>query len=175
MEDSVKPKLPEGTVAITVRNPLGKDGTQTFREVLKDAQGKFLKKARPPIPVIDFVKAGRKRLAQIREGTGQTEDMCIFDELLDIIHTPIERDKQGLPDAKFAMAKAKCVETLFLFYKGKPATAESDLEALKHDGVKIVIVQPPDLMHSEITEEKKEEKKVPSFANVLDVKTNPQT
>jgi len=171
---------PPGTTSITVRNPLGKDGVQTYREVLKDKDGKFIKKARPPIPVIDFVRAGRKRLAQIRKDqktfNDVTEDMSIVEELLAIIHTPIEYDqKTGLPDSKFAGVKVQAADTLWLHFKGKPSTSEQDLEALKHDGIKVVIVQPPDLMHSEITEEKKEEKKVPSFANVLDVKTNPQT
>jgi len=167
-----KPSLPEGVVALTIRNPIAKDGSVTYREVLKDKAGKFIKKAKPLIPTTDFVRSRRKRLAQTTDGI--TADMQIMNELLAIVNTPIERDKTGVPDAKFAMAKVKAAETIWLYTLGKPSPSEQEMDLLRHDGVKIVIVQPPDLMHGEITEETKPEKLKPSFADILDIHTNPK-
>lgn len=165
--------LPPGVTSITIRNPLGKDGKETFREMLKDENGKFIKKARPPIPTVDFIRQRRKRLAQITDGI--SEDMAIFEELIECMHLPIVYDKFGMPDSKLVMAKAKVAETIWLFSHGKPATAEADMEALKHAGVKIVFMNPT-LPDAPIEEPKEEAKKTqPTFAEVVDVKTNPKT
>jgi hypothetical protein len=185
VEDSKKTEasggtlLPPGVTTITIRNPLGKDGVETFRQVQKDASGKFVKKAKPPIPTAEFVRQRRKRLAQVRTGqdcfNDMTEDMSIVEELLECMHLPIVCDKYGMPDSKMVMAKAKVAETIWLFSHGKPATAESDLEALKHSGVEIVFMNPT-LPNAPIEVAKEEVIPAqPTFAEVLDVKTNPQT
>jgi len=168
---SVDAQNPPGTSIVVVKNPVAKDGSVTYREVLKDEHGKFIKKVKPLPATIEFVRSRRKRLLQ-PNADGVTADMQIMNELLQIINTPIECDRQGLPDAKFAMAKVKAAETVWLYTLGKPSPSEQEMDLLKHNGVKIVIVQPPDLMHSEITEEIKEEKTQPSFADVLSIKTN---
>ena len=185
MEDSKKPEasggtlLPPGVTTITIRNPLGKDGVETFRQVQKDASGKFVKKARPLIPTAEFVRQRRKTLAHVRTGktshNDMTEDAAIFAELIDCMHLPNVCDKQGRPDSTLVMAKAKVAEIIWLFSGGKPATAESDLEALKHSGVEIVFMNPT-LPNAPIEVAKEEVIPAqPTFAEVLDVKTNPQT
>ncbi len=159
------PNVPPGTSLVVVRNQPNKDGVVTSREMLKDSKGKFVKKIKPLLPTIEFVRARRKRLAQVNKD-GITEDMAIINELIDIIHAPICVDaKSGLPDAKMAMAKIKAVEVLWLFTNGKPAPSEQELDKLQTQPVRVIMVNAPQLMHPDIQEEKQQETKTkPAFA-----------
>jgi len=58
--------IPPGTSLVVLKNPPKKDGTITTREQIKDEKGKFIKKVKPLIPTVEFVRARRKRLAQVR-------------------------------------------------------------------------------------------------------------
>jgi hypothetical protein len=107
---------------------------------------------------------------------GLTEDMAIVEELLAIVHTPIEADrKSGLPDAKFAMAKVKAAETLWLFTGGKPDPSEREMDKLERQPIAAYFVQAPALMNPEIVDGDKpsDKPKQPVFAEVLGVKENP--
>ena len=157
--------LPEGTSLIVVRTKEG-----TTRELLKKANGQFARKPKPLIPTEEFTRQRRKRMMRINSD-GLTEDMAIVEELLDIIHTPIKADtKSGLPDAKYAMAKVKAAETIWLFTGGKPDPAEREMNKLETQPVRVVVIQSPQLMHPEVVDgDKPLEVLIPSF-----IETNPK-
>lgn len=164
--------LPEGVTTLVV---VKKDGTT--RKLLKGADGKFARGPKPITPSSEFIAKRRKRMLRTN-ASGLTEDMAIVEELLDIIHTPIEADaKSGLPDAKFAMAKVKAAETIWLFTFGKPDPSEREMDKLERQPISAYFIQAPSLANPEIVDGDKpvEKPKQPSFADVLDVKTNPQT
>jgi hypothetical protein len=171
-EDITKPPhLQEGVTALVV---VRKDGTS--RSLLKGADGKFVRKARPLIATEEFIRARRKRMMKTNE-SGLTEDMSIVEELLAIIHTPIETDaKSGLPDAKFAMAKVKAAETLWLFTNGKPDPSEREMNKLERQPITAYFVQAPEIMNPEVVDGDKvdHKPKQPTFAEVTGVETNPK-
>lgn len=163
-EEKDKPQNPAGTTLVVVK----KDGTK--RTLLKGADGKFARKAKPITPSSEFIAKRRKRMLRTNE-SGLTEDMAIVEELLDILHTPIGVDKKsGLPDAKFAMAKVKAAETVWLFTFGKPDPSEREMDKLETQPVRVVVIQSPQLMHPDIVDgDKPLETLVPSF-----IETNPK-
>lgn len=163
---------PSGVTTLVVRNP---DGI-TSREVQKDSKGRFLKKVKPLIPTIEYVRARRKRLASIRKDTGRfdgmSEDASLIEELLEIIHMPIEFDKKtGLPDAKHMSAKIQAAELINLITWGKPAPSDQEMDKLTTQPVRVVIVTSPQLMHPEVREPQKlTDKTKPSFIDAEIVK-----
>lgn len=168
---------PSGITTIVVRNPINKDGIVTVREVQKNKEGRFLAKPKPLYPTIEFVRSRRKRLTQIRKDTGRfdgiQENLAIIEELLELIHMPIEYGKDGLPDAKHMMAKTKAAEVILLYTEGKPAPSEQEMEKLQTQPVRVIMVTAPPLMHPEIREEKpREEKTKPSFIDAEVVQQN---
>lgn len=167
------PNLPPGTSLVAVRNQPNKDGVVTSREMLKDTKGRFVKKPKPLLPTVEFVRARRKRLAQVN-ADGISEDMAIIEELISIIHAPIETDsKSGLPDAKMALAKIKAIEVLWLYTNGKPAPSEQELDKLTTQPVRVIMVNAPQLMHPDVQEEKKPEQKTkPSFVDAEVISQN---
>jgi hypothetical protein len=161
---------PSGVTTLTVRTRYG-----GLREAQKDSKGRFLSKPKPLIPTIEFVRERRKRLAKARkDGTGTTEDIAILNELINLVNMPLATDaKTGLPDAKMAMVKVKAAEVIWLFTGGKPATAEQDLDRLKTQDVKVIIVEAPQLMNPEIkTAEEPKIKTKPSFIDAEVIEQN---
>ena len=170
-EEKDKPQNPAGTTSMVI---VKKDGTK--RTLLKGADGKFARGPKPIIPSAEFIAKRRKRMLRTND-SGLTEDMAIVEELLDIIHTPIEADaKSGLPDAKFAMAKVKAAETIWLYTFGKPDPSEREMDKLERQPIAAYFIQAPSLANPEIVDGDKpvEKPKQPTFADVLDVKTNPK-
>lgn len=171
-KDNTQVENPSGSTAITVaiKNPPNKDGVVTVREVQKDNKGRFLKKPKPLIPTIEFVRARRKKLTQMRS-EGVTEDMAIFQELLDIIHCPLPCDpKTGMPDAKMAMVKVKAAEVVWLYSQGKPAPSEQELDKLQTQPVRVIMVTAPTGVKP--MEEKPQEKTKPSFIDAEVIQQN---
>lgn len=170
-KDKTPQENPAGSTKLVI---VRKDGTS--RELLKGADGRFARKPRPLIPTEEFIRARRKRMMKTND-SGLTEDMAIVEELLDIIHTPIETDtKSGLPDAKFAMAKVKAAETLWLFTGGKPDPSEREMNKLERQPISAYFIQAPPLANPEIVDGDKpvEKPTQPSFAEVTGVETNPK-
>lgn len=157
---------PPETTAIALRNPDG-----SIRQQLRGKGGTFVRKPKPLIPTIEFVRERRKRLAGVRKDTGRfdgmTESRAILEELLDFMHMPIEVDaKSGLPDAKHMSAKVQAFEAIMLYTEGKPAPSEQELDKLQQQPFQIVYIPTPSIMHPEVQEYKpEEEKKIPSFAD----------
>lgn len=170
------PQNPSGITTLTIANQYG-----AIREMQKDSKGRFLAKKKPLIPTIEYVRARRKRLAKVREGTGRfdgmTESMAIMEELLEIVHMEIATDsKTGLPDSKHMSAKVKAAELLHLITEGKPAPSEQELDKLERQPVTAIFVQAPQIMNPEVVDADKQKEKStqPSFAEVTGITTNPK-
>jgi hypothetical protein len=76
-------------------------------------------------------------------------------------------------DAKCAMASVQAFKELSLRAYGAPSKSEEEIEAMQTQGVKIVVLTPPEFMiNKQITEEKPREKLTPSFieAEIVDNK-----
>lgn len=155
--------LPEGVTSLVVLNKNG-----TIREALKDEKGRFVKKAKPLIPTIEFTRAERKKLNSVRsDKDGLTEYMVAFMNILRIAQNSDN-------DPKAMMAAVKAFEILRTSALGKPAPSEQELDKLTTQPVRVVVIQAPQLMHPEVVEEKTKETLRPSFAEVVDVQTNPK-
>ena len=154
---------PEGTSLVIIRN---KDGS--VRESLRNEKGTFVKKPRPLIPTIEFTRSERKKLNTVRnDKDGLTEYMVAF---MNIVRIAQNEDN----DPKSMMAAVKAFEVLRTSALGKPAPSEQEMDKLTTQPVKVVVIQAPQLMHPEIQEERPQETLRPSFAEVLDVRTNPK-
>ena len=155
--------LPEGVTSIVVVNQHG-----AAREMLKDEKGRFVKKQKPLIPTVEFTRAERKKLSNVRsDKDGLTEYMVAF---MNIVRIAQNEDN----DPKAMMAAVKAFEVLRTSALGKPATSEQDLDRITTQPVKVIIVQAPQLMHPEVVDADKlvEKAKQPSFAEVVGVITN---
>jgi hypothetical protein len=170
MADSKEPKplpavLPEGVTTLVVANQHG-----ALREVQKDAKGRFLKKAKPLVPTIEFTRKERKILCspcEDKDWEGMAEHEAAFRNVLRIA-------KHKSTDAKEMMAAVKAYEIVMRRALGKEATAEQDLDRLEKQAVTAIFVQAPQIMNPELVDadKAKEEKKQPSFAEVTGVITN---
>ena len=155
--------LPEGVTSLVVVNQHG-----AAREMLKDEKGRFVKKQKPLIPTVEFTRAERKKLSNVRsDKDGLTEYMVAF---MNIVRIAQNEDN----DPKAMMAAVKAFEVLRTSALGKPATSEQDLDRITTQPVKVIIVQAPQLMHPEVVDADKlvEKAKQPSFAEVVGVITN---
>ena len=173
MADSEKepkplPSLQEGVTSLVVRNPKDKDGVVTTREALKNTKGQFVKKPKPLLPTVEFTRAERKLLnSASATKEGLTEYMHAF---MNLVRIAQNEDS----DPKAMMAAVKAFEVLRTSALGKPAPSEQELDKITNQPVKTIIVVAPSLMHTEVVEEKPktQKKELPSFAEVLDIKTD---
>src|ERR1700677_1014533 len=152
VEQSIEPSAPKGLTELVVRNA---DGV-TFSTRLKDKNGRFVKKPKPLPSGKEIVRLGRTLFNSAEAGPDgkpvkgkKTRHRMIFDRLYEIA-------TMQLDDPKALMAQIKAAELLYTRYWGKPSVSDEELEALQISGVKIVLVQPPDLMHKEFKEEKQQ-------------------
>ena len=150
-------KPPESTALVVVKTKEG-----DTREMIRDTgSGKFVKKARPLIPTIEFTRQERKKLSAVRsDKEGLTEYMVAFMNMVRIAQY------EG-NDAKCMMAAVKAYEVLRLSALGKPASSEQDLDRITTQPVKTIIVVAPSLMHPEVQEEKNGETKTQPSAQFL--------
>lgn len=74
-------------------------------------------------------------------------------------------------DAKLAMASTQAFKELMLRAYGMPSKSDEELDALKKEGVKIVIIAPPEMVNRDIIPETTREKLVPSFIDAEIVET----
>ena len=149
---------PEVTTLTITR--YGKPHTQQ-----KDAQGKWLKKVKPLIPTVEFTRAERKALSKVRE-SGMTVYMEIFMNMVEI--ASYDGD-----DPKLRMAAVQAFEKLRLSALGKPATSEVDMDKLQSQPFTYVLANAPVLPTEVVDGDKpKQEKKQPSFAEVVSIKND---
>jgi hypothetical protein len=149
---------PEVTTLTITR--YGKPHTQQ-----KDVQGKWLKKVKPLIPTVEFTRAERKALSKVRE-SGMTVYMEIFMNMVEI--ASYDGD-----DPKLRMAAVQAFEKLRLSALGKPATSEVDMDKLQSQPFTYVLANAPVLPTEVVDGDKpKQEKKQPSFAEVVSIKND---
>jgi hypothetical protein len=150
---------------VVVRNVNG-----TTREMLRSEKGTFIRKPKPPIPTIEFVRKERKILNSLsKTKEGLTEHEQAFLNILRIAQC--EDD-----DPKSKMAAVKAYEILMRRALGKEAPSEQELDKLTQQPVRSIIVFAPEIMHPEIVKEKTQTKidDKPAFAEVTSVETNPK-
>lgn len=98
----------------------------------------------------------------------------VFDKLGNVVWStpPVVDDagkivKYGVPltvkDAKLAMASTQAFKELMLRAYGMPSKSDEEIDAMKKEGVKIVVIAPPEMVNKEIIAETTREKLVPSF------------
>lgn len=118
----------------------------------------------------------RKMFDNIFEIASMPSDQPAFDKKGNIIWLEEpeydENDKNkvtkpGVPllvkDAKLAMASTQAFKELMLRAYGMPTKSDEEIDAMRKEGVKIVIVAPPNMVNKDIVEEKPKERPTPSF------------
>lgn len=93
-----------------------------------------------------------------------------------IMHT--DKDGHEYPltmfDAKSAMASTQAFKELWLRGFGMPSKSDEELEAQRVQGVKIVILQHPEMMDKTVVEDAPKPALQPAFAEVTEITTNPK-
>jgi len=171
LEEKITPvedqkEKPTGPTQITVRN---NDGS--FRQVLKDKAGKFVKKPRAMPETREVTRAMREFLNQKLEADDEGKliksSKNRIQQQLENIHR-IAINTSG--DPKAMMAAIAAFEALHARAHGKVSPGDQELGALERAGVKIVVLTAPELPNS--GEIQPREKPTPSFieAEIIDVK-----
>ncbi len=133
------------------------DVTKLMRNFLNSAQAGLDGKLR---------KGDKIRMRRMLDNIFQIASMSSEAPLLDKLGRPVLK-ADGSPylvvDAKLAMASVQAFKELMLRAYGKPSVSDEEIDALKTQGVKVVIVAPPELVNREVIEEKPQERLTPSF------------
>jgi hypothetical protein len=159
-----------------VRN---RDGST--RIVKRASSGMFARKADPPSKEEAQAAITAKVTEVDAEGSSVLER--ILDNQIAAATTPAAQpviDKLGNPilvdgkpvlvtDPKVMMASAKAAQVVLR----SAGLEQPEKQPVFQNKVEIVIIQPPDLMHKEIVEEKPRPPLVPHFAEVTEIHTNP--
>lgn len=174
MEDS-KPEIditspgeflppPEGAIEVVVRNRDGSSRTAYKKD------GKFIKRQRPMPEAREVTRMLRTLLNQAEAGPDgkiapgtKTRLRKMFDNIV-AIATNTDPDNM--------MAAIKAFEALMARTYGKVMPSDQELDALSLAGVKVVIVQPPEMMHPKVQEERSFEKKQPRFIDAEVIQQN---
>lgn len=159
---------PAGSTEIVVRNADGK----TFSTRLKDEKGKFIRKRKPMPEANELTRLMRTLLNQAEADAdgrlthaSRTRVRRMFDNMVAIA---TNEDK----DPKALMAAVKAFEVLMARAYGKVQPSDQELGALERAGVKIVVVQPPELNHPMVTDQEKKKPEQPSFADAEVIQQN---
>lgn len=171
--DLTKPlNPPDGTTAIVVKNRFG--GGTSVR--LKNEKGQFVRKARPMPDGREIKRIGRLELLKLEAGPdgkitkgAKKKFQRIFDNMYDIATNPLAKE-----DAKYAAASKQAADWIMLNFIGKPSETDEDKEDNKLAGIKFVLIQQPELMHSESVaiEDRFKTPEKPRFAEVTSIETN---
>jgi hypothetical protein len=132
--------------------------------MIRNEKGHFVKKPKPLIPTVEFTRKERKILSKIRSDKNNMNEHEVA--FINILHIAQNEDK----DPKAMMAAVKAYEIVRNSALGKIAPSEQEMEKLQTQAVKVIVVQAPSGIKA--MEERPPEPKQPSFATVLDVKTN---
>lgn len=153
---------------LVVPNPKGTG----VREILKGADGKFVKKPRRMITTLEITRMGRKLMNMPTGEKVGKRDINRFQKLFLTLYE-IATNENSKTDAKFAMASVQAAKELMLRVGGKPSSSDEEIEAFKQSGIKVILLSTPELMHPQLVEgETKKEKLKPSFIDAEIVHTN---
>jgi|GEM_PF-5081682 len=159
-------------------------GTEHLSKRMRGENGKFVKQPKTLPKSLDVTRLLRNLLNQpladadgkmVRGGATRLRKM--FDNIFTIATLDPEQpvlDKfgnivyvDGKPltqkDAKIAMASVQAFKELMLRAYGMPSKSDEELESMKTQAVKVVILQHPDMMDKNIYEEKPRETLKPAF------------
>lgn len=159
-------------------------GTENLSKRIRGEGGKFVKQPKTMPKSLDVTRILRNLLNQpltdadgkmVRGGATRLRKM--FDNIFTIASMDPEQpvfDKfgnlvyvDGKPltqkDAKIAMASVQAFKELMLRAYGMPSKSDEEMDALKTQAVKVVILQHPDMMDKKVYEEKPRETLVPAF------------
>lgn len=160
-------------------------GTEHLSKRMRGEGGKFVKQPKSLPKTLDVTRLLRNLLSQpladengkmIKGGATRLRKM--FDNiftiatlepaqpLFDKFGNPFV-DEEGKPilvkDAKIAMASVQAFKELMLRAYGMPTKSDEEMEAMKTQAVKVVILQHPELMDKTVYEEKTKEELKPNF------------
>jgi len=161
------------------------NGKDTLTKRMRGEGGKFVKQPKTMPKSLDVTRLLRNLLNQpVADENGKmtkgglTRLRRAFDNIYQIAIMPAEQplmDKFGhamtdakgnvitIKDAKVAMASVQAWEKLMLRAYGMPSKSDEELEALKTQGVKVVILQHPEMMDRTVYEDKPKEELKPAF------------
>ena len=159
--------------------------SQDFVKANRKSNGQFAKKTREMPSSLEVTRLMRTLLNQAESGPdghilkgAHSRFRKMFDKIYEIATCGFEqpvRDRQGnvvlladgtpltYKDAKMAMASVQAFKELMLRAHGEAPKNDAELEALQQQGVKIVVITPPEMMNKEIKTELQQEKLVPKF------------
>lgn len=174
-DEALKPEEPEKP-QVTAMVVTGKHGEK--KEILKGADGKFVRKERKMIPTRDVTAEIRKFLNQTVEFIQSNAEGSLDGHMtrkqksrLNIMLQSVFEIAAGTTkiDAKSRQAAVMAFEALMLRGHGKPALNDEEQDALKRAGIRTVFVAiPKEVLESEVGE-LPEKPKQPSFANDKDL------
>jgi hypothetical protein len=191
---------PGQKIAPTVTEEIVKKPTGELVKVVRGAGGKFQKQKKTMPKSEDMTRLIRNLLAQpmagpdgkMRRGDISRARMILDNIVAIAAESPhqVVLDKFGHPimltdehgdqrpmttfDAKAAMSSTQAFKELWLRGYGMPSKSDEELEAQKMHGVKIVILQHPEMMNKEVVEDKPKAALEPAFAEVTEITTNPK-
>ena len=170
-----------------IREEIIKRPTGEFVTMNRGAGGQFVKKARTMPKSFDVTRLMRTLLSTpVANSDGKmdkgakTRFVKMFESVYTIVTTdpnqPV-RDKLGnvmydsetgkpvtMYDAKIAMASIQGFKELMLRAYGMPSKSDEEMDAMKTQGVKIVVITPPaEMMNQTVKEDKPRERLVPAF------------
>jgi hypothetical protein len=157
---------PDGTTAIVVRTPSGKE-----KILLKDKGGRFARKKRPMPDGREIKRQGRKILmgyeagpdGKMTRGSKAHFERTVETAIMWANYRPPQGEK---PDPKMVAASKQWADWLWLNFVGKPSETDEDKEDNKLAGVKFVVIQQPELMHKEVL--RIEDRKQPDKPTFID-------
>lgn len=153
-------------------------------KIVRGEGGKFKKQQKSMPKTQDVTRLLRNLMLQPAAPNGKlgkesrSRIRAIFDNIYDIAVMSPEQpvldkfgnlvlDKDGnivtVKDAKIAMAAVQAFKELGARIYGAPSKSEEELDAMKKDGVKIVVIAPPEMMNRDVVEEKPREQLEPKF------------
>lgn len=158
MADSVdphKPEQPAESTELVVRNADGK----TFSTRIKGKDGKFMRKGKGMPSSQQMTKLGRKILT--KRITLEDGNITTVFEHMTWWMTEIARGTAG-NDPKEHMAAVQAYKVVLERLVGKIPPSDEELEALQTGGVKVLIIQPPQLMNNDLKKDSEEPKFIPA-------------
>jgi|SRR5665213_2090959 len=186
MQDSAgkNPEQPGTPPAVSTEMVRHKGNPDILTKRIRGEGGKFQKQAKTMPKSLDVTRLLRNLLAQPLAGPdgkmrkGDVSRMrAMFDNIFTIATLVPEQpvfDKFGnlvyvdgkpltAKDAKIAMASVQAFKELMLRAYGMPSKSDEEIDALKTQGVKIVILQHPEMMDKNVIEDKPREALKPAF------------
>jgi hypothetical protein len=137
--------------------PKSEDVTRFLRNVLNSAEceagGKITQKSRSHI---------RKMTLNIVKNAEMDAEQPVYNKLgMPVLDA--DGNQRKVVDPKIMMASAQSYKEIMLRAYGAPSKSDEELNAMKMQSVKIVIIQHPEMMDKVVVEDKPHEAPVPAF------------